>query len=60
MGLVLGASTAVRMFAGPVIGQMADRIRVHTVTLFMCAILAAIAGLGTCRCMGSGCYCLRR
>lgn len=46
IGLVLGASTAVRMFAGPAIGQMADRTRRHTLVLLICAILAAIAGLG--------------
>jgi MFS transporter, PPP family, 3-phenylpropionic acid transporter len=46
IGLVLGASTAVRMFAGPAIGQMADRTRLHTLTLLICAMLAAIAGLG--------------
>ena len=60
IGLVLGASTAVRMFAGPAIGQMADRTRLHTLILFVCATLAAIAGLGSCRCVGSGCYCSRR
>jgi MFS transporter, PPP family, 3-phenylpropionic acid transporter len=46
IGLVLGASTAIRMFAGPAIGHMADRTRLHTLMLFICAILAAIAGLG--------------
>ncbi len=46
IGLVLGASTAVRIFAGPAIGQMADRTRLHTLVLLVCAVLAAIAGLG--------------
>ena len=46
IGLVLGASTAVRMFAGPALGQMADRTRRHTLLLLICSILAAIAGLG--------------
>jgi len=46
IGLVLGASTAIRIFAGPVVGQIADRTRLHTLMLSTCAILAAIAGSG--------------
>jgi len=46
IGLVLGASTAIRIFAGPVVGQIADRTRLHTLMLSICAILAAIAGSG--------------
>jgi MFS transporter, PPP family, 3-phenylpropionic acid transporter len=34
------------MFVGPTIGQTADRTRLHTLALFICAILAAAAGMG--------------
>jgi len=46
IGLVLGASTAIRIFAGPAVSQIADRTRLHTLVLSTCAILAAIAGSG--------------
>jgi MFS transporter, PPP family, 3-phenylpropionic acid transporter len=46
IGIVLGASTAIRVLAGPVVGHTADRLRRHTLTLCACALAAAIAGLG--------------
>jgi PPP family 3-phenylpropionic acid transporter len=46
IGIVLGASTAIRVFAGPAIGHAADRLHRHTSILCGCAIVAAIAGLG--------------
>ncbi len=44
--IVLAASTAIRVLAGPVVGHAADRLRRHTLTLCACALAAAIAGLG--------------
>jgi len=46
IGLVLGASTAIRIVAGPAVSQIADRTRLHTLMLSICAILAGIAGSG--------------
>jgi MFS transporter, PPP family, 3-phenylpropionic acid transporter len=46
IGIVLAASTAIRVLAGPVVGHTADRLRGHTLTLCGCAFGAAIAGLG--------------
>jgi MFS transporter, PPP family, 3-phenylpropionic acid transporter len=46
IGVVLAASTAIRVLAGPVVGHAADRLRRHTLTLCACALAAAIAGLG--------------
>ena len=39
-------STAIRVFAGPAVGHVADRLRQHTTTLCACSLLAAVAGLG--------------
>jgi MFS transporter, PPP family, 3-phenylpropionic acid transporter len=46
IGIVLGASTAIRVLAGPTIGHAADRLHRHTLILCGCAIVAAVAGLG--------------
>ena len=46
IGIVLGASTAIRVFAGPAVGHIADRLRRHTLTLCVRALAAAVAGLG--------------
>ena len=46
IGIVLAASTAIRVFAGPAVGHLADRLRRHALTLCMCSLAAAIAGLG--------------
>jgi MFS transporter, PPP family, 3-phenylpropionic acid transporter len=46
IGIVLAASTAMRVLAGPAVGHAADRFRAHTVTLCVCALTAAVAGLG--------------
>jgi PPP family 3-phenylpropionic acid transporter len=46
IGIVLGASTAIRVLAGPAVGHIADRLRRHTLTLCVCAFAAAVAGLG--------------
>ena len=46
IGIVLAASTAIRVLAGPAVGHVADRLRRHTVTLCACAVVAAVAGLG--------------
>ena len=46
IGIVLAASTAIRVLAGPVVGHLADRLRHHTLTLCACALVAAVAGLG--------------
>jgi PPP family 3-phenylpropionic acid transporter len=46
IGIVLAASTAIRVLAGPAVGHVADRLRRHTVTLCACALVAAVAGLG--------------
>jgi PPP family 3-phenylpropionic acid transporter len=46
IGIVLAASTAIRVLAGPTIGHAADRLHRHTSMLCGCAIAAAIAGLG--------------
>jgi PPP family 3-phenylpropionic acid transporter len=46
IGIVLAASTAIRMLAGPVVGHIADRFRGHTLILCACALAAAMAGLG--------------
>ena len=46
IGIVLAASTAIRVFAGPAVGHVADRIRQHKLTLCACSFVAAVAGLG--------------
>ena len=46
IGIVLAASTAIRVLAGPMVGHAADRLREHTLTLCACALAAAVAGLG--------------
>ena len=46
IGIVLAASTAIRVLAGPAIGHAADRLHRHTSILCGCAIAAAVAGLG--------------
>jgi PPP family 3-phenylpropionic acid transporter len=46
LGVVLAASTAIRVFAGPAIGHAADRLQRHALVLFGCALAAAVAGLG--------------
>ena len=46
LGVLLAASTAIRVFAGPAIAQSADRLQRHTLILRVCALLAALAGLG--------------
>jgi MFS transporter, PPP family, 3-phenylpropionic acid transporter len=46
IGIVLAASTAIRVFAGPAVGHLADRLRQHTLTLCVCSFVAAFAGLG--------------
>ena len=46
IGIVLAASTAMRVVAGPAIGHAADRLHRHTLILCGCALVAAVAGLG--------------
>jgi MFS transporter, PPP family, 3-phenylpropionic acid transporter len=46
IGIVLAASTAVRVLAGPAVGHGADRRRLHTFALCACALVAALASLG--------------
>jgi PPP family 3-phenylpropionic acid transporter len=46
IGIVLGASTAIRVLAGPAIGHAADRLHRHTSILCGCAVVAAVAGFG--------------
>jgi PPP family 3-phenylpropionic acid transporter len=46
IGIVLAASTGIRVFAGPAIGHAADRLHRHTSILCGCALAAAVAGLG--------------
>ena len=46
IGIVLAASTAIRVLAGPAVGHVADRLQRHTLTLCTCALVAAVAGLG--------------
>ena len=46
IGIVLAASTAIRVLAGPAVGHVADRLQRHTLTLCACALVAAVAGLG--------------
>ena len=46
IGIVLAASTAIRILAGPVLGHAADRLRRHSRMLCACALAAAIASLG--------------
>src|SRR3984885_11060143 len=46
IGIVLAASTAIRVLAGPAVGHVADRLQQHTLTLCACALVAAVAGLG--------------
>jgi MFS transporter, PPP family, 3-phenylpropionic acid transporter len=46
IGIVLAASTAIRVLAGPAVGHAADRLRMHVFTLCACALAAAVASLG--------------
>jgi PPP family 3-phenylpropionic acid transporter len=46
IGIVLAASTAIRVLAGPVVGHTADRLQRRTRALYACAFAAAIVGLG--------------
>jgi MFS transporter, PPP family, 3-phenylpropionic acid transporter len=46
IGIVLAASTAIRVLAGPAVGHVADRLRRHPLTLCACSFVAAVAGLG--------------
>jgi MFS transporter, PPP family, 3-phenylpropionic acid transporter len=46
IGGVLAAATAVRVFAGPAIGQLSDRLRLRTSILCSCSLVAAGAGIG--------------
>jgi MFS transporter, PPP family, 3-phenylpropionic acid transporter len=46
IGIVLAASTAIRVFAGPAVGHVADRLRRHTLMLCACALAASVVGLG--------------
>jgi len=46
IGIVLAASTAIRVLAGPMVGHAADRLREHTLTLCTCTVAAAVASLG--------------
>jgi MFS transporter, PPP family, 3-phenylpropionic acid transporter len=54
IGIVLAASTAIRVVAGPSIGHAADRLHRHTSILCRCAIVAAVAGLGYLTMQGLG------
>jgi PPP family 3-phenylpropionic acid transporter len=54
IGIVLSASTAMRVLAGPAIGHAADRLRRHTSILCGCSFVAAIAGLGYLMMQGLG------
>ena len=46
IGIVMAASTAIRVLAGPAVGHAADRLRMHAFTLCACALAAAVASLG--------------
>jgi PPP family 3-phenylpropionic acid transporter len=46
IGVVLAASTAIRVVAGPALCHAADRLRQHTLMLCGCALAAAAAGVG--------------
>ena len=46
IGIVLAASTAIRVLAGPAVGHVADRLRRHPLTLCACSFVAAVSGLG--------------
>jgi PPP family 3-phenylpropionic acid transporter len=46
IGVVLAASTAIRVLAGPAVGHTADRLRMHALMLCGCSLIAAVAGLG--------------
>ena len=54
IGIVLAASTAIRVLAGPAIGHAADRLHRHTSILCGCALAAAVAGLGYLMMQGLG------
>lgn len=43
LGLVLGAAMVVRVIAGPIVAHAADSVRRHTLFLFACAVLVALA-----------------
>jgi PPP family 3-phenylpropionic acid transporter len=46
IGIVLAASTAIRVVAGPAVGHATDRLRIHALMLCGCSLIAAVAGLG--------------
>jgi len=46
IGLVLAASTGVRLLAGPAAGRLADRLGAHRLVLAACAVAAGLLGLG--------------
>ena len=54
IGIVLSASTAIRVLAGPAIGHAADRLHRHTSILCGCALAAAVAGFGYLMMQGLG------
>src|SRR5262249_45387401 len=43
LGLALAAAMVVRVIAGPFVAHAADFVRRHTLLLFACALLAALA-----------------
>jgi len=43
LGLVLSAAMVVRVIAGPIVAHAADLVHRHTISLFACAIIAALA-----------------
>ncbi len=43
LGFVLAAAMVVRVIAGPIVAHVADLVRRHTLLLFVCALLAALA-----------------
>jgi PPP family 3-phenylpropionic acid transporter len=43
LGFVLGAAMVVRVIAGPIVAHAADSVQRHTLVLFACALLAALA-----------------
>lgn len=46
IGIVLAASTGVRLLAGPAAGRLADRLGAHRLVLAACAVAAGLIGLG--------------
>ncbi|MBV9431235.1 MAG: MFS transporter, partial [Hyphomicrobiales bacterium] len=45
VGLVLASSTAIRLLAGPLVGRLADRHRLWSRLLAVCAVAAAACAL---------------